>query len=184
MLRVSRLVLACGTILATSLAYMAPANASMSHVAHGIRPEACTGPVFGSVKLQNVASNNYLAESTSSDFAVLYTGTNQTWDGYRDGAGHLIIYRCGTSDALTDDVGANCINPFADCVTVTPYNDGEDQWWTRDENSSGTIWELQTLDGNGGSKAIDDPGDSKSDSQRVVMYPQSLSDTAEQFVHD
>src|SRR5579859_2667022 len=127
--RIRRLILYPG-LAAVLFAMMAPASAMAQAAGPDAVPATCSGPVFSNVKLQNVSSHGYLAESTSSDSAVLYSASNQTWDGFRDSAGHLIIYRCGTNDVLTDGINSRCIKNFPDCDYVQAYNDGQDQWWT------------------------------------------------------
>src|SRR5579884_3331012 len=101
MLKIRRFTVYPG-LAAILLAGLAPAAALAAAAGPAAAPQSCTGPVFSNVKLQNQASRGYLAQSTSGSDAVLYSASNQTWDGYRDPAGHLIIYRCGTNNVLTD----------------------------------------------------------------------------------
>ena len=133
----------------------------------GFTLTTCTGSVFSNVNFQN-QSWGYLAQSVHNTDAVLYPSTQQRWYGARDSAGHLIIHKCGTSDVLTDAVGAKCRTNFKDCVTVEPYNDASDQWWIRD-NSTATVYTLQTLDSSGGGKVIDDPEASHTPATQLVM---------------
>jgi len=178
MRRIRNLILYPG-LASVLLAVGTPAAAMAQSAAMPTAPDTCSGSVFSNTKLQNVASDNYLAESTSDNSAVLYTHSNQAWDGYRDSAGHVIIYRCGTNDVLTDGVNSHCRKGYGDCVYVEAYNDSQDQWWSR--IAKGNIWDLQTLDTKGKSHVIDDPLSSRSEGTHVVMEPFNSARTNEQF---
>jgi hypothetical protein len=105
-------LMACAGTAAAIMALAVPASASASTAKtvappRGFTAGSCGGTVFSDVDLQN-QSFGYLAQSVHNDDAVLYPSTVQRWDGYRDSAGHLVIYKCGTSDVLTDVVDAKC----------------------------------------------------------------------------
>jgi hypothetical protein len=179
----NRSLIALAGAAAAMMALAMPASASASTgktVAEprGFTLSSCTGPVFSDVDLQN-QSFGYLAQSVSSTDGVLYPTTTQRWDGYRDSAGHLIIYKCGTNDVLTDRVGAKCRKNFKDCLYVEPYNDGSDQWWSRIFTT--TVWSLQTLDPSGGNKVICDPQASKTPGTRLVLSTYTASLPNEKF---
>jgi hypothetical protein len=166
-----RSLVACAGAAAAMMAMVIPASASASTGRQAAEPRgfttsSCSGTVFSNTKFQNVASHTYLAQSTTSDAAVLFSGTNQTFDGFRDSAGHLIIYRCGTNDVLTDGVNSKCMKDFKDCLYVENYTDSSDQWWTRITGK--TNWSIQTLDPAGDSKVLADPRGSKAVVQVVV----------------
>jgi hypothetical protein len=177
MRRIRNLALCTG--LASLVAVGIPAAAMAKTVTMPQAPDTCGGSVFSNVKLQNVASSNYAAESTVDDSLVLYTSTGQTWDGYRDPDGHLVIYRCGTNDVLTDHPDAKCSKGYASCAYVTPYNDKADQWWTR--IVSGADWYLQSLDTSGHSYVLNDPLSTKAEGTHVVLDPYMQGRTNEEF---
>ncbi|HEY1916927.1 MAG TPA: hypothetical protein VGH27_15265 [Streptosporangiaceae bacterium] len=169
---------ACAGAAAAIMALAVPASASASTaktvaLPRGFTLTTCSGSVFSNVDLQN-QSYGYLAQSVADSNAVLYPSTTQRWDGYRDSAGHLVIYKCGTNDALTDVVGAKCRKNFKDCLSVESYNDAPDQWWTR--VFTPTVWSLQTLDPAGDNKVVDDPDASTGSGVQLVMstYVSSL----------
>jgi hypothetical protein len=178
-----RHLMLCSGLASAMLAISVPAAALAQ--ANGGNPAtaSCTGPVFSNIKLQNVSALTYVAQSTvkNSTQAVLFSATNQTWDGYRDSAGHLIIYKCGTNDVLTDAIGSKCKLNFKDCVSVEAYNNFSDQWWTRIVSDNGKIWTLQTLDASGDSKVMNDPYASKTSGTPVVMSTYTSTLQNEQF---
>jgi hypothetical protein len=172
-------LVACAGAAAAIMALAVPAGASASTAKmvappRGFTTSSCGGTVFSNVDLQN-QSFGYLAQSVHNDDAVLYPSTFQRWDGYRDSAGHLVIYRCGTNDVLTDVIDAKCRKNFKDCLGVQSYTDSPDQWWTR-LDSSATVWTLQTLDPSGEGKVVCDPNASTSPATQLVLsaYKSSL----------
>jgi hypothetical protein len=174
---------ACAGAAAAIMALAVPASASASSAKtvaapRGFTTSSCSGTVFSNVDLQNQSYGD-LAQSVSNSNAVLYSSTFQRWDGYRDSAGHLVIYKCGTDDVLTDVVNAKCIKNFKDCLYVEPYTDSSSQWWSRIYSS--TVWSLQTLDPAGNNKVICDPKASRTSGTQLVLSPYTSSLPNEKF---
>lgn len=179
MARVCRLLLTAAVALALTAAI--PAGALAHTASPRLAPDTCHGTVFGNVQLQNVASHLYLAESTVSDQAVLYSKSDQRWDGFRDRQGFLIIFRCGTHDALTDALRADCRKGYKDCARVAPYTNSTLQRWTRKVSGKGSVWTIQSLGAGALNKVINDPAGSKVSGTFAVMSKYSATRTTEQF---
>jgi len=177
MRRIRNLVLlpSLAALVAVSLPAAAMAKATAAHQA----PASCGGTVFHGIKLQNIAADNYMAESVSSDDLVLYHNSGQYWDGFRDHSGHLIIYRCGTHDVLTDKPDAKCLKGYAGCAYVTPYKDSSDQWWSR--IITGSSWALETIHSTSNNYVLNDPQSTKVQGTHVVMDPYAVGRTNEEF---
>jgi hypothetical protein len=170
MRRINKIAVSAG--IAALMAVAAPAVA-MAHTGRsvpepaGFRLSSCSGTVFSNTSLRNKNSGNYLAESTVNDNLVLYSGTSQRWDGFRDAAGHLIIYRCGTNDVLTDNPTAQCKPAYRQCAYVEPFNDNQDQWWNR--IISGDDWNIQCVGPNARGSVLIDPRGFKSPGTHVAL---------------
>jgi hypothetical protein len=187
---IGKLALYAGT--ASLLAAAAPA-AALAHTTttagaktirvaepKGFKEDSCTGTVFSDTTLRNVAGGDYLAKSVSSSQAVQYSSTGQRIDGYRDSAGHLIMYICGTNYVYEAKTGANCVKGHAMCVEAVKYTDNEAEWWTRYIKSNND-WVLQTLDPHASSYVMEDPGGSKTSGTDVVMAASDSGNTSQEF---
>jgi hypothetical protein len=191
MRRINKVAVSAGIAALMAVAAPAVATAATSHTGrsateHTVREPAgfslssCTGPVFGNVQLRNKKSGNYLAESTVNDNLVLYSSSTQRWDGFRDAHGHLIIYRCGTNDVLTDNPTAHCHPAFLGCGYVETYNDGPGQWWNRAVDV-GDEWVLQCVGHGAHDNVLIDPNGSKVSGTHVAMRQEFHNNPEEEF---
>jgi hypothetical protein len=166
--------LAVVSVPAAATAHTVPAHTVIMPMA----PDTCSGSVFSNVKFQNVKSGHYAAQSVVNDNLVLYDSTGQTFDGYRDPHGHLVIYKCGTSDVLTDKPDSECRKGYAACAYVAPYKDTSGQWWSR--TVDGGIWYIESIH-NSTDTVLTDPTGSSVSGTQLVLEPYSSGDTNQQF---
>lgn len=145
----------------------------------GFHLNSCTGTVFSNTTLQNVTSGDYMAKSNVDDSLVLYTHTDERFDGYRDADGHLIIYLCDTSDVLTDNPAAKCMTGYRACAYVEPYNDDPDQWWNRYVHSN--IWYVQCVAPKTGDWVLTDPHGTNAEGTHVTLTPLKNNFTNEEW---